>query len=39
MRPIFGLLLIAGGVILIVGEFSGKIKFPLNFSTKSGGTA
>lgn len=29
MRPIFGMLLIAGGVVLLVGEFTGKIKFPL----------
>lgn len=29
MRPIFGMLLIAGGIVLIVGEFTGKIKFPL----------
>lgn len=29
MRPIFGMILIAGGVVLLVGEFSGRIKFPL----------
>ncbi len=29
MRPIFGMLLIAGGIVLIAGEFTGKIKFPL----------
>jgi hypothetical protein len=32
MKPVFGMLLIAGGVILIVGEFSGRIKFPLGSS-------
>jgi hypothetical protein len=32
MRPIFGMILIAGGITLIFGEFAGKIKFPLNFS-------
>ena len=29
MRGVFGMLLIGGGIILLVGEFSGKIKFPL----------
>jgi hypothetical protein len=32
MRPIFGMLLIGGGLLLIIGEFAGKITFPLNFS-------
>lgn len=29
MKAIFGMLLIAGGIVLLVGEFSGKITFPL----------
>lgn len=29
MRGVFGLLLVAGGVVLIVGLFTGRIKFPL----------
>lgn len=35
MKPILGMLLIAGGIVLLVGEFSGKIKFPLG---STGGT-
>lgn len=29
MRGVFGILLVGGGVILMVGLFSGRIHFPL----------
>lgn len=36
MRGVFGLLLIGGGIILLVGEFSGKITFPLGAAATGG---
>jgi hypothetical protein len=32
MKAAFGLLLIGGGIILLVGLFTGKIQFPLGGS-------
>lgn len=33
MRPVFGMLLIGGGIVLMVGLFAGKITFPLGQGT------
>ena len=35
LKPVFGLLLTGGGVVLLVGLFSGKITFPLGTSSSS----
>jgi len=39
MKGPFGLLLIGGGIILVVGLFTGKITFPGSTATTSGATA
>ena len=42
MKGVFGVLLVGGGVILLVGLFTGKISFPLgspsSSASSSGGT-
>lgn len=35
MKPVFGLLLVGGGLVLMVGLFTGKITFPLGTTTNS----
>ncbi len=38
MKPIIGLLLIAGGIVLMYGLFTGKIQFPLGGGSITGST-
>lgn len=33
MKAVFGMLMIGGGIILLVGLFTGKIQFPLGGSS------
>lgn len=35
MKAVFGMLLIGGGIVLMVGLFSGKITFPLGGSSNA----
>ncbi len=37
MRGVFGMLLIGGGIVLLIGEFASKITFPLGSSTATTG--
>lgn len=38
MKGVFGILLVGGGIILLVGLFRGSIPFPLNFPQPGSGT-